>query len=70
VAGPIIFLGPVSKAYNTVDRYTNRRLRRWLCCKHKVGRGGYTRFSAEYLYETLGLVNLPVLTRNFPWARP
>lgn len=63
-------LGPVSKAYNTVDRYTNRRLRRWLCRKHKIGSGGYTRFSAEYLYTTLGLVNLPVLTRNFPWARP
>jgi group II intron reverse transcriptase/maturase len=62
-------LGPVSKAYSTVDRYTNRRLRQWLCNKHKVDSGGYTRFSAEYLYETLGLVNLPVLTRNFPWAR-
>ena len=62
-------LGPVSKAYSTVDRYTNRRLRRWLCSKHKVGSGGYTRFSAEYLYHTLGLVNLPVLTRSFPWAK-
>ena len=62
-------LGPVSKAYNTVDRYTNRRLRRWLCSKHKVSSGGYTRFSAEHLYTTLGLVNLPVLTRSFPWAK-
>ena len=62
-------LGPVSKAYNTIDRYTNRRLRRWLCCKHKVGSSGYTRFSAEYLYKTLGLVNLPMLTRSFPWAK-
>lgn len=62
-------LGPVSKAYSTVDRYTNRRLRRWLCRKHKVESGGYTHFSAEYLYKTLGLVNLPELTRNFPWAK-
>ena len=62
-------LGPVSKAYSTVDRYTNRRLRRWLCRKHKVASGGYTHFSAEYLYKTLGLVNLPELTRNFPWAK-
>ena len=61
-------LGPVSKAYNTVDRYTNRRLRRWLCSKHKVSSGGYTRFSAGYLYKTLGLVNLPEITCNFPWA--
>jgi len=39
-----------------------------LCRKHRIGSGGYTRFSAEYLYKTLGLVNLPVLTSNFPWA--
>ena len=62
-------LGPFSKAYSTVDRYTNRRLRRWLCRKHKVESGGYTHFSAEYLYKTLGLVNLPELTSNFPWAK-
>ena len=62
-------LGPVSKAYRIVDQYTNRRLRRWLCSKHRVGSGGYTRFPAGYLYETLGLVALSPLTRNFPWAK-
>ena len=62
-------LGSVSKAYGRVDDYTNRRLRRWLCRKHRVGSGGYTRYSAEHLYKTLGLVNLPRLTRNFPWAK-
>jgi RNA-directed DNA polymerase len=62
-------LGPVSKAYGNIDRYTNKRLRRWLCRKHRIGNGGYTRFSAEYLYQHLGLINLPTLTRNFPWAR-
>jgi RNA-directed DNA polymerase len=62
-------LGPVSKAYGTIDQYTNRRLRRWLCGKHRIGSGGYTRFSTGYLYGQLGLVNLPTLTRRFPWAK-
>ena len=29
-------LGPVSKAYHAIEQYTKRRLRRWLCHKHKV----------------------------------
>jgi RNA-directed DNA polymerase len=29
-------LGPVNKAYQAVDRHTARRLRQWLCAKHKV----------------------------------
>ncbi len=62
-------LGPVSKAYGRIDDYTNRRLRRWLCRKHRIGSGGYTRYSAQYLYGELGLINLPTLTRNFPWAK-
>jgi len=28
-------LGPVSKAYRAVDRHTCKRLRQWLCAKHK-----------------------------------
>ena len=28
-------LGPVSKAYRAVDAHARRRLRRWLCAKHK-----------------------------------
>jgi RNA-directed DNA polymerase len=62
-------LGPVSKAYRLVDRYTTRRLRRWLCHKHKVRGGGHSRYPAEYLYERLGLVRLPVLTGKLPWAK-
>jgi RNA-directed DNA polymerase len=61
-------LGPVSKAYRIVDQYTTSRLRRWLCHKHKVESGGYGPFSNEYLYGTLGLIRLPALTHNFPWA--
>src|ERR1017187_5030907 len=29
-------LGPVSKAYRSIDRHTAHRLRQWLCAKHKV----------------------------------
>ena len=29
-------LGPVSKAYDAVDRHAKKRLRQWLCTKHKV----------------------------------
>ena len=61
-------LGPVSKTYRLVDQYTTRRLRRWLCHKHKVRSGGYSLYPNEYLYGTLGLVRLPALTRNLPWA--
>ena len=62
-------LGPVSPAYRAVDRYTKTRLRRWLRHKHKVRNRGRRCFSDEYLYQRLGLVQLPVLTRNLPWAK-
>ena len=61
-------LGPVSKSYRALDRYTIRRLRRWLCCKHKVGSHGYTRFPDAYFYTRLGLVCLRPLTQTRPWA--
>ena len=38
-------LGQVSPAYRVVDAYATRRLRRWLCRKHKVRTGAYVRFS-------------------------
>ena len=37
-------LGPVSRAYKAVDRYVCRRLRQWLCVKHKVPGQGTSRF--------------------------
>jgi RNA-directed DNA polymerase len=61
-------LGPVSKSYRALDRYTIRRLRRWLCRKHKVGSHGYTRFPDGYFYTRLGLVQLAPLTKTRPWA--
>ena len=62
-------LGPVTKAYRAVDKYTTTRLRRWLRHKHKVRNRGNGCYSDEYLYVTLGLVRLPALTRNLPWAQ-
>jgi RNA-directed DNA polymerase len=61
-------LGPVSKAYRAVDRHVTRRLRRWLCKKHKLGGAGTTRFPDEYLYRELHLIQLASLPRNLPWA--
>ena len=62
-------LGPVSPAYRAVDAHANHRLRKWLCDKHRVpGQGGH-RFPDRHLYKTLGLVWLPGLTRNLPWAK-
>ena len=62
-------LGPVSKAYHAVDRHSCRRLRQWLCAKHKVQGQGTSRFPDEYLYRTLGLIRLSERTRSFSWAK-
>jgi len=62
-------LGPVYKAYRAIDRYTPLRLRRWLCNKHKISNTGARRFPYEYLYDTLGLVQLQSLARSLPRAK-
>ena len=62
-------LGPVSKAYAAVDAHVTKRLRQWLCAKYKDRGQGTSRFPDEYLYQKLGLIQLPHLTRSFPWAK-
>jgi RNA-directed DNA polymerase len=62
-------LGPVHKAYGAIDRYTPLRLRRWLCNKHKIRNTGARRFSYEYLYSTLALVQLRSRARSLPSAK-
>ncbi|GHU18112.1 hypothetical protein FACS189475_03050 [Betaproteobacteria bacterium] len=62
-------LGPVSPAYRAINAHVNRRLRQWLCEKHKIQGMGIKRYPDRYLYETLGLINLPKRTRNLPWAK-
>jgi RNA-directed DNA polymerase len=63
-------LGPVSKAYRAVDKHTTRRLRRWLCAKHKVAGQGTGQFPDETLHLKFGLVRLTQRTASFPWANP
>lgn len=63
-------LGPVSKAYRAVESHTRRRLRQWLCAKHKVPGRGTRRYPDEALHDAFGLVRLPQRTASFPWATP
>ncbi len=62
-------LGPVTPAYRFIDRYTTNRLRRWLCKKHKQPGRGFRHYPDEYLYQKLGLIRLPMLPQNLPWAK-
>ena len=61
-------LGPVSPAYRAINTHVTQRLRRWLCKKHKVSGTGWVRYPNQYLYEQLGLINLPEKTHDLPWA--
>ena len=61
-------LGQVSTAYAAVDAHTCRRLRRWLCRKHKVSSGKYVRFPDSRLYDHYGLTRLVLTTKSLPWA--
>jgi group II intron reverse transcriptase/maturase len=60
--------GPVSTAYRAVDSHACKRLRRWLCAKHKVLGSGTKRFPEASLHKLFGLVCLTKRTSNFPWA--
>jgi RNA-directed DNA polymerase len=62
-------LGPVSRSYRALDRYTVRRLRRWLCCTHKMASRGRTQFPDGYFYDRLGLLRISRLTAARPWAK-
>ena len=62
-------LGQVSPAYRAIDHHAVKRLRQWLCRKHKVRSGGYVRFSDERLRETYGLTCLASKSQSLPWAK-
>ena len=62
-------LGQVSPAYRAIDHHAVKRLRQWLCRKHKVRSGGYVRFSDERLRETYGLTCLASKPQSLPWAK-
>jgi len=65
--GNYFSLGPVTRAYRTVDAHATYRLRRWLGRKHKGQ--GMRAFTYAYLHETLGLVALEHRPRNAAYAR-
>ena len=62
-------LGQVSPAYRAVDQHATRRLRQWLCRKHKVRSGKSVRFPDERLRQEYGLTCLAQRTASFPWAK-
>jgi RNA-directed DNA polymerase len=62
-------LGPVGRAYRAVDQHTRKRLRQWLCAKHKVRWPGKKRFPTASFYQVLGLVSLTERTASLPWAK-
>jgi len=62
-------LGPVVRVYDIVMKHARRRLRRWLCVKHKVRTREYARYPNEYLHNRLHLVQLGVKTKCVPSAK-
>ena len=62
-------LGQVSPAYRALDRHAIKRLRQWLCRKHKVKSGKYVRYPDMRLWTEFGLVRLGSRTASFPWAK-
>src|SRR5664279_130866 len=61
-------LGPVSKAYQAVEGHARKRLRQWLCAKHKVSWPATKQYPEAALHDVLGLVRLTTRTSSFPWA--
>ena len=62
-------LGPVSPAYRAVDAHATKRLRQWLCRKHKVRSGQYVRYPDTRLWDDLGRTRLAMRTASRPWAK-
>ena len=62
-------LGQVSPAYAAVDKHATRRLRQWLCRKHKMETGRYARYPDERLWGEMGLIRLAAGTGSYPWAK-
>jgi RNA-directed DNA polymerase len=62
-------LGPVSHAYDIVNRHVCQRLRQWLCRKYRENGAGTRRFSDEILREDFGLIDLRKLRHRFLYAK-
>jgi group II intron reverse transcriptase/maturase len=61
-------LGTVTKAYRHVTAYMHHRVRQWLVRKYKLQGTKASRFSYQYLHETLRLLRLQRRPNTFPWA--
>ena len=59
----------MSPAYRAVDAHAIKRLRQWLCRKHKVRSGKYVRYPDTKLWDDLGLTCLGLRTASLPWAK-
>jgi hypothetical protein len=59
-------LGPVSRAYQVIERHARRRLRQWLCSKHKMRWPATKQYPEAALHQKLGLVQLSTRTTSFP----
>jgi RNA-directed DNA polymerase len=62
-------LGPVARVRRLVDKHARKRMRQWLCEKHRVRGEGYTRYPDEYLHDELGLIRLEGRPRRQLWAK-
>jgi RNA-directed DNA polymerase len=61
--------GPVARVYDLIRRYTERRLQRWLMRRSGQQGTGYRRYPKSYLYQTLGLYELPRAYVDLPRAK-
>jgi group II intron reverse transcriptase/maturase len=55
-------VGTVQHSYREIDAYLFQRLRQWWCRKHEVRNRRDSRFSTQFLYQHLGLVQLRAQT--------
>jgi group II intron reverse transcriptase/maturase len=62
-------LGAISRAYRAIDQHVCRRLRQWLCAKHKVPGRGFTRYPDKHLHQELHLQQLSGRPHSLLWAQ-
>jgi group II intron reverse transcriptase/maturase len=62
-------LGRVVRAYLIIDKHARKRLRHWLCEKHRVRGAGYARYPDEHLHDELGLIRLVGRKHRLLWAK-
>ncbi len=61
--------GQVGPACSAINNHSTRRLRQWLCRKHKVKSGKYVRYPNPRLWKHYGLTCLEPKTQGLPWAK-